>query len=139
MKTRVGFLAPGFRFAGIIQQNAGVWRCQTRTLASSRCWSGSVAGASRFRRAAKFVELSANPHKRIRSESVQFAIGLATISAKYEKVPALLSADQEQSLRNALRRGLTTKVTRLVESYFSRTAVPSPLHSGIRPGVVPRP
>jgi hypothetical protein len=42
-----GFLAPGFRFAGIIQQNLGSGVIKLGMRASLRRWSGSVAEASR--------------------------------------------------------------------------------------------
>jgi hypothetical protein len=67
----------------------------------------------------KFVDLSTNPNQWIRSEAVELAIGLAKISAKCEKVPALLSPDQERTLRNAMGLGLSKKVTRLALGYFS--------------------
>jgi len=47
------------------------------------------------------------------------SIGLAKISAKCERVPALLSPDQERTLRNAMGLGLSKKVTRLALGYFS--------------------
>ena len=52
----------------------------------------------------------------VRSEAVQLAIGLAKFSAKYEKVPAALSVDQERTIRGVLELGLTKKATKLAES-----------------------
>ena len=67
----------------------------------------------------KFVELSTNLNKGIRSEAVQLAIGLMRLSAKYDKVPAQLSSGQEKALRDALRLGLTKKVAKLAQGHFS--------------------
>lgn len=67
----------------------------------------------------KFVETSANPNKRIRSKAVGLAIGLARFSGEWEKVPALLSVDQEQILRKALALGVTKKVEKSAEKYLS--------------------
>src|SRR6266571_8479983 len=56
-----------------------------------------------------FVDLSAHPDIAIRSEAVQLAIGLVRASTNL-KTPLLFSDAQERSVREAVARGLTTKV-----------------------------
>lgn len=56
-----------------------------------------------------FVDLSAHPDLAIRSEAVQLAIGLVRLSTSL-KTPLLFSNAQEKSLREAMGRGLTTKI-----------------------------
>lgn len=73
----------------------------------------------------KFVQTSSNANKRIRSTAVQLAIGLvrlSAVSAIRGKVPASLSADQNETLRGALRLGLTRKVTELAQNYLSTSS-----------------
>jgi hypothetical protein len=67
----------------------------------------------------KFVQTSANPNKRIRSKAVSLAIGLVWFSARWDTVPALLSADQKQTLREALTLGVTKKVEKFAEKHLS--------------------
>jgi hypothetical protein len=64
-----------------------------------------------------FIDLSAHPDIEIRSEAVQLAIGLVRTST-YLKTPLLFSKAQEQLLRDATARGLTTKVEDVARGFF---------------------
>jgi len=63
------------------------------------------------------VDLAAHQDVAIRSEAVQLAIGLLRTSTNL-KTPLLFSDAQEQSVREAMRRGLTTKVADLAREFF---------------------
>lgn len=65
-----------------------------------------------------FVDLSSHPDLAIRSEAVQLAIGLVRLSTNLS-TPLLFSAAQERSVREAVGRGLTTKVSALVREFFA--------------------
>lgn len=65
-----------------------------------------------------FVDLSAHPNIAIRSEAVQLSIGLVRLSTNL-KTPLLFSDAQEMSVREAMRRGLTTKVADLAMEFFA--------------------
>ena len=65
-----------------------------------------------------FVDLSAHPDLAIRSEAVQLAIGIIRASTNL-RTPMLFSEVQEKSVREAMARGLTTKVADLAKDFFS--------------------
>jgi hypothetical protein len=65
-----------------------------------------------------FVDLSVHPDMAIRSEVVQLAIGLVRTSTNL-KTPLQFSNAQENLLREAMTKGLTTKVADLAKSFFS--------------------
>lgn len=65
-----------------------------------------------------FVEMAAHADERVRSEAVQLAIGLVRWASKWEQNPLALSDAQERSVREAMSRGLTTKVANLAREFF---------------------
>jgi hypothetical protein len=65
-----------------------------------------------------FVDLTAHPEIAIRSEAVQLAIGLVRLSTNL-KTPLFFSKAQEKSVREAMSRGLTTKVAGLAREFFA--------------------
>jgi hypothetical protein len=64
-----------------------------------------------------FADLAAHQDIAIRSEVVQLAIGLLRTSTNL-KTPLLFSDAQERSVREAMSRGLTTKVANLAREFF---------------------
>lgn len=64
------------------------------------------------------VEATAFQDLRIRSEAVQFAIGVLRISATLGK-PLRLTVSQKRALRDAMVRGLTKKVENLARRFFA--------------------
>src|SRR5258708_6009469 len=65
-----------------------------------------------------FVGLTAHSDIAIRSEAVQLAIGLLRASTNL-KTPLLFSEAQEKSVREAMARGLITKVANLARDFFT--------------------
>ena len=65
-----------------------------------------------------FADFAAHQDIAIRSEAVQLAIGLLRTSTKL-KTPLLFSDSQERSVREAMSRGLTTKVAELAREFFT--------------------
>ncbi len=66
-----------------------------------------------------FADLAAHQDIAIRSEAVQLAIGLLRTSTNL-KTPLLFSNVQERSVREAMSRGLTTKVADLAREFFAK-------------------
>ena len=67
-----------------------------------------------------FIDLVAHPDITIRSEAVQLAIGLLrTSNSTNLKTPLLFSDGQERAVRDAMSRGLTTKVADLAKRFFA--------------------
>ena len=64
-----------------------------------------------------FVGLTDHPNVAVRSEAVQLAIGLLRTSTNL-RTPLLFSEAQERSVREAMARGLTTKVEDLARQFF---------------------
>jgi hypothetical protein len=65
-----------------------------------------------------FIDMADHPDISIRSEAVQLAIGLVRFTNKMEKNPLVLSETQERTLRKAVVRGLSAKVTELANEFF---------------------
>ncbi|MBI5818163.1 MAG: hypothetical protein HZA88_04185 [Verrucomicrobia bacterium] len=65
-----------------------------------------------------FADLATHQDIAIRSEAVQLAIGLLRASTNL-KAPLLFSDAQERSVREAMSRGLTTKVADLAREFFA--------------------
>lgn len=65
-----------------------------------------------------FVDLAAHTDIVIRSEAVQLAIGLLRVSTNL-RTPLVFKDAQERSVREAMARGLTTKVAALAAEFFA--------------------
>jgi hypothetical protein len=65
-----------------------------------------------------FANLTTHQDIEVRSEAVQLAIGLLRTSTNL-KTPLLFSDAQETAVRDAMNRGLTTKVAGLARKFFA--------------------